>query len=133
MRRAFPGPGAATAAIVSACALLAPWRCSPAWAAPAAKAVAAAEAGRHIGEEATVCGPVAGGTYADRSNGKPTFLDFQRSYPDEVFRVVIWGNDRAKFKQPPDRLFAGRQVCAAGRIQLYRGQPEIVVSDPSHL
>jgi hypothetical protein len=105
-------------------------------AAPAAAAeprITAAEAAQHAGEQATVCGLVAGAKYAERSRGKPTFLDFEKPHPAEVFKVLIWGTDRAKFKQPPETVYDRQQVCVSGRIELYHGMPEIVVRSPSQL
>jgi hypothetical protein len=95
--------------------------------------ITAVEAARHVGEEAKVCGRVAGAKYAERSRGKPTFLDFEQPHPAEVFKVVIWGADRGKFSQPPETAYEQKQVCVTGRIQLYRGTPEIIVRSPSQL
>lgn len=80
-----------------------------------------------------VCGYVAGGYYAVRAQGQPTFLDFGQGFPGEVFRVVIWGAERSKFKEPPEQSYNRRQVCVTGKIQLDRGKPEIVVKDPAQL
>jgi hypothetical protein len=102
-------------------------------AAPAAKRIAAGEAARHVGEEAMVCGLVAGARYAANAPGKPTFLDFGGVYPQEVFTVVIWGVERSHFMAAPERTYDRRQVCVTGKIQLYRGKPEIVVKDPAQL
>jgi len=99
----------------------------------AGKRIAAADAAQHVGEAAVVCGSVAGAKFAGKTHGQPTFLDFEKPYPGEVFRVVIWGADRAKFKEPPERAYAQKLVCVTGRIQLFRGSPEIIVSDPAQL
>lgn len=128
MRRA-PARAAATQVLALALALL------PA-AGPAAAAeprITAAEAAQHAGEQVKVCGLVAGAKYAERSRGKPTFLDFEKPHPAEVFKVVIWGSDRGKFQQPPETTYARQQVCVTGRIELYRGAPEIIVRSPSQL
>ncbi|HVR07216.1 MAG TPA: DNA-binding protein [Thermoanaerobaculia bacterium] len=128
MRRAF-ARSAARQVLVLALALL------PA-AGPAGAAelkITAQEAAQHAGEQAKVCGLVAGAKYAERSRGKPTFLDFERSHPAEVFKAVIWGADRGKFKQPPETTYDQQQVCVTGRIELYHGVPEIIVRSPSQL
>ena len=46
-------------------------------------------------------------------------------YPNQIFTVLIWGDDRANVGQLPR---SGR-VCAAGTITEYRGTPEIVIRD----
>jgi hypothetical protein len=103
---------------------------------PAAAAeprITAAEAAQHAGEQVKVCGLVAGAKYAERSRGKPTFLDFEKPHPAEVFKVVIWGTDRGKFKQAPETVYDQHQVCVTGRVELFHGAPEIIVRSPSQL
>jgi hypothetical protein len=93
--------------------------------------LSAREAARHIGELATVCGTVASARYAARSRGQPTFLNFDQPYPNQLFTVVIWGDARRAFPEPPERAYEGKRICVSGRIESYRGLPQIVVQSPS--
>src|SRR5580704_17347381 len=88
-------------------------------------------AASHVGESATVCGLVASATYAARSNAQPTFLNIGKPYPDQIFTVVIFGRDRSEFGTP--ETLRGKQVCVTGEIRLYRGKPEITLTDPKQL
>ncbi|HVR07215.1 MAG TPA: CHAT domain-containing protein [Thermoanaerobaculia bacterium] len=90
---------------------------------------------QHVNEDARVCGFVAQTRYAEASNGQPTFLDFGRPYPDEVFSAVIWGGapERAKYQEPPEVLYVRRNVCVTGRIELFEDKPQIVVRNPAQL
>jgi hypothetical protein len=90
------------------------------------------EAAKHVGETATVCGTVASGAYAARARNQPTFLNFDKPYPSEVFTAVIWGENRAAFGAP-ERTLLGKRACVTGVIRLYRGRPEIILSSPSQL
>jgi micrococcal nuclease len=103
-------------------------------AAPIAEAaeLAPEEAGRHLGETATVCGTVASARFSSRSASQPTFLNLGRPYPDQVFTIVIFGRDRGKFGTPESSLLRKR-VCASGTITQYRGRAEMVVSEPAQL
>jgi hypothetical protein len=92
----------------------------------------AAEAGQHIGETATVCGVVASGRYIERTRGRPTFLNLDRPYPDKVFTILIWGENRMKFGAPEQSLI-NKRVCVSGLIREYRGGPEIIASEPSQI
>lgn len=94
--------------------------------------ITAAEAKSHIGEKATVCGQVASAHYASSSRGAPTFLNLDKPYPNQVFTVVIWGNDRAKFGHP-EESYHDKRICVAGSISDYRGVPEIEVHEPSQI
>jgi hypothetical protein len=90
------------------------------------------QAASHVGETATVCGVVASANYSVRTKGQPTFLNLDRAYPQQVFTILIWGSDRPKFGTP-EVQHMGKRVCANGVIQLYKGKPEIVVTDPAKL
>src|SRR5687768_4440310 len=58
------------------------------------------DAGDHIGETATIRGPVAGTRYASDSNGQPTFLNVGVDYPNpDRFVVLIWGENRGEFPE----------------------------------
>jgi hypothetical protein len=96
------------------------------------KKLTTTEAKDHIGEQATVCGKVASGRYAATTRGKPTFLDLDKPYPDQLFTVLIWGENRAKFGTP-EETYRNKNICVTGRIQSYRGEPEIIASDPAQL
>lgn len=97
-----------------------------------ANALTTAEAARHVGEVATVCGEVVTATYASRSRGQPTFLNLDKPYPNHVFTILIWGEDRKAFGRPERDLF-GKTVCVNGRIEVYQGRPEIVAREPKQI
>jgi micrococcal nuclease len=65
----------------------------------------AAEAKLHVGQQATVCGSVAGLHFASRTKGEPTFINLDKPYPNQVLTIVIWGNDRSKFGSPAQTYF----------------------------
>lgn len=92
-----------------------------------------AEAGEHVGQVARICGRVASAAHFASVTGAPTFLNLDRPYPDQLFTVVIWGGSRSRFDTPPERLFDGRSICVTGRIDTYRGKPQIVVEDPAQI
>jgi hypothetical protein len=96
------------------------------------KRLTTAEAIDHIGEKATVCGKVASTRYAATTRGRPTFLNLDKPYPSQVFTVLIWGENRAKFGAPEDK-YRGKQICVTGTITEYRKAPELVVSDPQRI
>ena len=92
----------------------------------------AEDAAHHVGETATVCGVVASAKFDAGLQSQPTFLDFGKPYPDQVFTAVIFGGDRTKFGTPEASL-RGKHVCVSGKIQQKRGLPEIIISDPKQL
>src|SRR5438034_7888963 len=90
------------------------------------------EAAGLVGETATVCGVVASAKYAAELRLQPTFLNLDKPYPDQLFTVVIFGDDRAKFGTPETSL-RGKRICVTGVIRVFREQPEMVLKDPSQL
>jgi len=90
------------------------------------------EAKDHIGDSATVCGIVVSARYAASTKGQPTFLNLEKPYPNQIFTIVIWGNNRSRFGTPETR-YKGKRICVTGKIADYRGVPEIVASDPEEI
>ena len=102
-------------------------------AATSTSSIRSSEASRHVGSRKTVCGPIVDSRYATSSNGKPTFLNFDKAYPNHPFVVVIWGSDRGKFPDKPERHYKGSNVCASGLIESYKGKPQIIARSESQL
>jgi hypothetical protein len=97
-----------------------------------AATLSADEAGRHIGENATVCGTVTSAHFSRGASNAPTFLDLDKPYPEAPFTLVIFGRDRAKFGAPEQTLLHQR-ICASGVVTRYRGRPEMILEDPAQL
>jgi len=91
------------------------------------------DAAKYVGKNAIVCGQVASSNFASRSRRRPTFLNLDRPYPNHIFTALIWGEDRAKFSIPLEAAYSGKKICVTGMISSYKGQPEIVVRDPSQI
>jgi hypothetical protein len=49
------------------------------------------------------------------------FLNLDEPYPREVFTILIWGSDRAKFGTP-EMKYKDAKVCVTGKITSYRGK-----------
>ena len=67
------------------------------------------------------------------SKQHPTFLNFDKPYPNHTFVVVIWGSDGAKSPATLECYYKGKRVCAAGKVESYQGKPEIVARMASQL
>jgi DNA/RNA endonuclease YhcR with UshA esterase domain len=100
--------------------------------ATAQRKLTASEAKDHLGETATVCGSVVSTRYATSTKGQPTFLNLDKPYPNQIFTVLIWGENRSKFGTPESE-YKGKRVCVTGQITEYKGVPEIVAHDPQQI
>jgi hypothetical protein len=87
----------------------------------------------HIGQQATVCGNVSSTHFSSRSKGQPTFINLNRPYPKQIFTVLIWGSDRSKFPGAPENYYSNKRICVSGKIQQYKGAPEIVVKSANQI
>lgn len=90
------------------------------------KAITAKQARNSIGNTKTVCGKVATATYAKSTTGRPTYLNLDRPYPQQIFTILIWSEYRSLYKRAPEKLFRGKTVCVKGPILTYNGTPQIV-------
>lgn len=97
----------------------------------------------HPEEVVTVEGIVVRTYYAEKSKGQPTFLDFHDPY-EGYFKCIIWQEDRQTgepirdkfieaFPPNPETYFLNRKVRVEGRIDVYKGAPEIILYAPSQI
>jgi hypothetical protein len=91
------------------------------------------EASDHIGNMAEVCGFVSSAVYLQQVRGRPTFLNFERPYPNQVFTAVIWGDNRSLWSTPPEFIYDQERVCVTGRITSHEGVPQIIMRNPDSI
>lgn len=94
------------------------------------KTISPDQASLHIGKHMTVCGKVVDTQNAKRDPGEPTFLHFGRAYPRQVFSVLIREEHRGKFAFPPEDTYLKQNICVTGRLDNYRGIPQIELRSP---
>jgi len=80
----------------------------------------------------TVEGDIVRTYYARDSKGQPTFLNFHDPY-EGYFVAVIWGDDRVKFPPNPESYYLYKKVRIKGKIEIYKGDPEIILRQPSQI
>ncbi len=97
----------------------------------AADPIPSSQAKDHIGDTLTVCGKVADARHLDTGSG-PTFLNFDKPFPDHTFTAFIAGDNRAKFGTP-EKEYLEKDICVTGKIQEYNGKPEIVLTEPQQV
>lgn len=59
-------------------------------------------------------------------------MNLDKPFPDQVFTVVIWGRNRTKFGAP-EKTFSKKEICVTGKIESYRGVPQIEASNPNQI
>lgn len=97
----------------------------------------------HPDKVVTVEGVIVRTYYAKNSKGQPTFLDFHDPY-EGYFKCIIWKEDRQThepirdkfiraFPPNPETYFLNKKVRVKGSINVYQGDPEIILHDPSQI
>ena len=86
------------------------------------------DAAKHEGDSVTICTKIFGGRYFENSNRAPTLLNAGAKYPDAPLTVVIFGESRANFKNKPEEYYTDKNVCVTGKIIIYKGKPEIILT-----
>lgn len=94
---------------------------------PASGVVPWQRAGEYVGQRITVEGDIIE-TY---NSGKVAFLNFSEDRDD--FTLVIFAEDFGRFTEPPEELYYQKRVQATGRVQLYKGRPEMVLQGPDQI
>ncbi len=96
--------------------------------------IASSAARFSVGKTVTICGMVSGASYQGSVNGRPTFINFDRPFPNQTFTALIWGDKRGSFSPPPEQQFsAGACVRVSGLVETFRGDPQIVVTSPNQI
>ena len=95
--------------------------------------VQAVEAHDYIGDVKTVCGKVVESRFVTSGLGHPTFLTIDRSSPNPVFTIVIWGNDRINFDPNPEGYYLYESICVTGLIQSHEGVAQIEIKNPEQI
>ena len=87
-----------------------------------------AEAAKHVGETATVTGTVDSFHQSGKGN---MFLNMGGKYPNQAFTAFIPSASAAQFANA--QQYEGRIISVSGKIDLYKGKPEIIVTSPSQI
>ena len=106
-----------------------PYKPGPATETPIASAVTIdiKDAPAYEGKLVKICAAVYDTKYLESSGRKPTFLNLGAPYPNAPLTILIWGDSRTHFSQPPERYYQGKNICVTGRVTIYKGKPEIIV------
>ena len=87
------------------------------------------EAVNNVGKDVTICARV----YNVRFTPTITQINLGAKFPNNPLTVVIFAKSYAKFNGPLDELFADKNVCVKGTVELYRGKPQIIIDNPENL
>lgn len=91
------------------------------------------DAASHEGDSVTICTKIFGARYFENGKGSPALLNAGVQYPEAPLTVVIFGESRAAFAHKPEEFYINKNVCIIGRITMYKGKPQIVLTKESDI
>ena len=87
-----------------------------------------AEAAKHLNETATIKDRVDG--FHQSANGNMS-LNMGGKYPNQAFTAFIPSKNAAELSDA--QRYDGQIISVTGKISLYKGKPEIIVTSPSQI
>lgn len=80
-----------------------------------------------VNAKATICGTVVDAKFSEKSGN--TFLNLDKRFPNDIFSVSIWKNDRVNFSYQPEVLLLNKQICVTGLVRENNGKPTMSISN----
>ena len=82
----------------------------------------------YIGKDACVCGKVVSAKFNENGKTNPTYINLDKKYPEQVFTLMIFGQDRTNFSYKPEEFLQGKTICVKGKVAEYKGSPQIIAN-----
>ncbi len=95
--------------------------------------ISAGEVKNNVGKIVTVSGKVVNGSYLSRAYNQPTLLNIDKAFPNEIFTVVIYGENRKAFGYNPEEVLLGKNISVTGKVTMYYGKPQVEVVKPEQI
>ena len=90
-------------------------------------------ASNYEGKLVQICSKVYGSKFLESAKNQPIFLNVGADYPNSPLTILIWGDNRINFKNKPDEFYNGKNICVTGKVVMYKGKPEIIISKESEI
>ena len=91
------------------------------------------EAAKHVGDSVVFTGTIMSGRFLYGSPGRPTLLNVGALYPNQLVTLVVYGADRDNFNEAPEAVYIKKTVKVWGRVELFKGKPQIVLHDEKQI
>jgi micrococcal nuclease len=86
---------------------------------------------QYEGKTVTICEKVQSTFLSNKAN--TSMLNFGKAYPNQTFVVIIFEKDLVNFNYVPTEFLKEKTVCITGKVILYKGMPEIIVTDEKNI
>ena len=82
------------------------------------------------GERKEICGNVVS---THLSKNDHTFINLDKSFPNQIFSITIWKSNRHNFSYQPHILLKNKKVCVKGKISENQGIPTMNLENEKSL
>ena len=90
------------------------------------------EAKDHVGDTVHLRSKVFGVKYFAESKDKVTLINMGAAFPNQLLTVVVRDEIRNKMHpEPTDENLVGKEVIVTGKVELFKGKPQIVILQTS--
>ena len=71
--------------------------------------------------------------YNKKGKGSPTYINLDKQFPNHVFSITIWGDDRKNFSFEPEMELMNKAICVTGIIKTFKGVPQLTLNSESQM
>jgi hypothetical protein len=95
----------------------------------AQKQIKLEEAKDHIGDSVKLEGIVSGARVFEDDDKKPTLslISLGGEYPNQLLTIAVQPSYKTNGVEFPDNRLKGSRIVVTGKLELYKGKPQIVV------
>ncbi|MEJ7682808.1 MAG: hypothetical protein WKG06_34100 [Segetibacter sp.] len=79
------------------------------------------------GDTVNFFGFVTKANYSADLKGSPTLMNLSGKDFTQSLTLIVWSTDRSKFKEAPETAFLNQYVQVKGKIEIYKGKPQIIL------
>jgi len=101
----------------------------------AQKEVTLEQAKDHVGDSVKLEGVIYGIKVFQDDDKKPTLslINLGAQYPNQLLTIAVYSSYKTQDVVFPDERFNGGKAIVFGKIEMYKGKPQIVVRSPNQL
>jgi S1/P1 Nuclease len=87
------------------------------------------DAMNYVGKEVTICARV----YSIRATTAITQVSVGEAYPNNPLTIIVFAKNYTNFTVPVEDMLKDKNICVKGKIELYKGKPQIIVEKPGEI
>ena len=95
----------------------------------AKKGIDIKEAANNIGKQVTICEHI----YSIKETPTITQISVGAKYPNNPLTIIIFAASYSNFPKSLGELYRDKNICVFGKIEDYKGKPQIIIEKPGYI